>query len=153
MLEYIGCFGPKTTRFLIVMIDLRREMCSFGGVVVGDARPIQLNHQHLWHCQGLPLSGPLGRHLGNLEVKPGHRNPTCLMLLWNPGSRQKKLPFEGRGKREKVWFQWGNELGLVLNADLEPVGISAKSWFQWHTQEDLTCGYNKIRMREHKTTA
>lgn len=36
----------------------------FGGVVVG-ARPIQLNHQHLWHCQGLPLSGPLGRHLGS----------------------------------------------------------------------------------------
>lgn len=65
---------------------------------------------------------------------------------------KKKLPFEGRRKREKVWFQWGNELGLVLNADLEPVGISATSWFQWHTQEDLTCGYNKIRMREHKIT-
>ena len=58
MLEYISCFGPKRTRSLIAIMNLPMDMRSFGSVV-GDARPIQLNHQHLWHCQGLPLSGPL----------------------------------------------------------------------------------------------
>lgn len=155
MSEYIGCFGPKTTRFLIVMMNLRREMCSFSEAslwVPGQSNSTTSTFGTARVCLWAVPLGDIWDHLGNLEVKAGHRNPTCLMLLWNPVSRAKKLPFEGRGKREKVWFQWGNELGLVLNADLEPVGISAKSWFQWHTQEDLTCGDNKVRMREHKTT-
>ena len=139
MLEYIGCFGPKTTRFLIVMMNLRREMCSFGGVVVGDARPIQLNHQHLWHCQGLPLSGPLGRHLGNLEVKPGHRNPTCLMLLWNPGSRQKKnclskVVEKGKkfGSNEAMNWAWCLMLTWNLSASQQQAGSSGTPRKIWH---------------------